>query len=115
MTVLYKRTRQGNKYILVAIDYYTKFTGAIAMKDQEAETVARALEEIFSRHGLPGVLLTDQGTNFQSNLVKSMCKMFNIDQRRTTAYHPQTNGFCERFNQTLKTLLRARVKKDQDK
>ena len=109
-----KRTRQGNKYILVAIDYYTKFTEAMAMKDQEAEIVARALEEIFSRHGLPGVLLTDQGTNFQSNLVKSMCRMFNIDQRRTTAYHPQTNGLCERFNQTLKALLRARVNKDQD-
>ena len=84
------------------------------MKNQEAETVARALEDIFSRHGLPGVLLTDQGANFQSKLVKSMCQMFNIDQRRTTAYHPQTNGLCERFNQTLKALLRARVNKDQD-
>ena len=109
-----KCTRQGNKYILVAIDYYTKYTEAIAMKNQEAETVVRALEDIFSRHGLPGVLLTDQGANFQSKLVKSMCQMFNIDQRRTTAYHPQTNGLCERFNQTLKALLRARVNKDQD-
>ena len=109
-----KRTRQGNKYILVAIDYYTRYMEAIAMKNQEAETVAKALEDIFSRHGLPGILLTDQGANFQSKLVKSMCQMFNIDQRKTTAYHPQTNGLCERFNQTLKTLLRARVNKDQD-
>ena len=60
------------------------------------------------------MLLTDQGANFQSKLVKIMCQMFIIDQRRTTDYHPQTNELCERFNQTLEALLRARVNKDQD-
>ena len=43
-----------------------------------------------------------------------VCQTFNNNERRTTAYHPQTNGLCERFNQALQTLLRARMNKDQD-
>ena len=63
---------------------------------------------------MPSVLLTDQGKNFQSHLVTSMCQLFEIEKRRTTAYHPQTDGLCERFNAILKSLLRMRVNKDKD-
>ncbi len=100
-----KLTRQGNKYILSIIDYYTKYAEAIALPNQEAETVVRALEQVFARHGMPSVLLTDQGRNFESHLVTSMCELFGIEKRRTTAYHPQTDGLCERFNGILKSLL----------
>ena len=109
-----KLTRQGNKYILSIIDYYTKYAEAIALPNQEAETVVRALEQVFARHGMPSVLLTDQGRNFESHLVASMCQLFGIEKRRTTAYHPQTDGLCERFNGILKTLLRMRVNNDKD-
>ncbi len=64
-----KLTRQGNKYILSIIDYYTKYAEAIALPNQEAETVVRTLEQVFARHGMPSVLLTDQGRNFESHLV----------------------------------------------
>jgi hypothetical protein len=87
-----KLTRQGNKYILSIIDYYTKYAEAVALPNQEAETVVRALEQVFARHGMPSVLLTDQGRNFESHLVASMCQLFGIEKRRTTAYHPQTDG-----------------------
>ncbi len=109
-----KLTRQGNKYILSIIDYYTKYAEAIALPNQEAETVVRALEQVFARHGMPSVLLTDQGRNFESHLVTSMCELFGIEKRRTTAYHPQTDGLCERFNGILKSLLRMRVNNDKD-
>ena len=109
-----KLTRQGNKYILSIIDYYTKYAEAVALPNQEAETVVRALEQVFARHGMPSVLLTDQGRNFESHLVASMCQLFGIEKRRTTAYHPQTDGLCERFNGILKTLLRMRVNNDKD-
>eukprot|EP00794_Sanderia_malayensis_P014622 gene14622-16137_t len=56
-----KTIRSGNKYILSVIDYYTKYAEAKALPNQEAETIVRALEEIFARHGMPSVLLTDQG------------------------------------------------------
>ena len=58
-----KSTSRGNKYILSVIDYYTKYAEAEALPNQEAVTVARALENIFARHGMPLVLLTDQDSN----------------------------------------------------
>ena len=82
-----KLTKQGNKYILSIIDYYTKYVEAIALSTQEAETVVRALEEVFARHGMPSVLLTDQGRNFESHLVASICQLLGIEKTRT-AYHP---------------------------
>ena len=108
------RTRAGNRYILTLIDYFTKYREAIPLPSQEAETVARALEEIFARHGIPAVILTDQGSNFESKIIKSICSLFGIEKRRTTPYHPQTDGLCERSNGTLKSLLRKRVNRDRD-
>ena len=109
-----KTTSRGNKYILSVIDYYTKYAEAVALPNQEAVPVARALEDIFARHGMPSVLLMDQGSNFESKVMKSLCEMFGIEKRRTTAYHPQTDGLCERFNGILKSLLRMRVNKDKN-
>ncbi len=108
------KTSRGNKYILSVIDYYTKYAEAVALPNQEAVTVARALEDIFARHGMPSVLLMDQGSNFESKVMTSLCEMFGIEKRRTTAYHPQTDGLCERFNGILKSLLRMRVNKDKN-
>ena len=105
-----KTTTRGNKYILSVIDYYTKYAEAVALPNQEAVTVARALEDIFSRHGMPLVLLTDQGSNFESKVITSLCEMFGIEKRRTTAYHPQTDG----FNGILKSLLRMRVNREKN-
>ena len=96
------------------MDRETKYAEAIALPNQEAETVVRALEQVFARHGMPSVLLTDRGRNFESHLVKSMCQLFGIEKRRTTAYHPQTDGLCERFNGILKSLLRMTVNNVKD-
>ena len=108
-----KTTSQGNKYILSVIDYYTNYAEAIALPNQEAVTVAKALEDVFARHGMPSVLLTDQGKDFESKVVASLCEMFGI-AKRTTAYRPQTDGLCEQFNGILKSLLRTRVNKEKN-
>ena len=63
---------------------------------------------------MPSILLTDQGRNFESHLFASICKLFGIEKRRTTPYHPQTDGLCERFNGVLKALLRMKVSNDKD-
>ena len=63
---------------------------------------------------MPSVLLTDQGSNFQSHLMKSMCELFGIEKRRTTPYHPQSEALCERFNGILKSMLRMLVNKSKD-
>ena len=70
------RTSRGNRYILTVIDHFNKHAEAYDLPDQEASTVARAfLNEFVSRYGLPYVIHTDQGTNFESNLFKEICKL----------------------------------------
>ena len=58
--------------------------------------------------------MTDQGSNFESKVITSLCEMFGIEKRRTTTYHPQTDGLCERFNGILKSLLRMRVNQEKN-
>ena len=106
-------TEGGNKYILVAADYLTKWPEVWAIPDQEAKTIAQKLEELISRHGAPQILLTDQGKNFESKLIAELCDLLQIDKRHTTAYHPQCDGQVERFNRTLTTMLSMYVEKNQ--
>ena len=108
-----KITSRNNTCILTVIDYFTKFGEAVSLPDQHSETICRALEEIFSRHGMPTILLTDQDTNMESHVVDAVCKMFGLEKRHTTAYHPQCDGLVEKFNGTIKTLLRIRMDRDR--
>ena len=99
-------TEQGNKYIIVFSDYFTKWPEAYAMTDQKSETIAQIfVEKIVYRYGVPRKLLTDRGTNFLSNLMEDISKIFNITRIYTSPYHPQTDGLVERFNQTLLKML----------
>ena len=73
---------------------------------------------VFSRLGLPQEVLTDQGSNFQSQLLQQLHRLLHIKAIRTSPYHPQTDGLVERFNQTLKSMLRKTAStegKDWDK
>ncbi|KAG6935241.1 Pr gag-pro-pol, partial [Chelydra serpentina] len=71
-----------------------------------ARTIAGELVKVFARVGLPREILTDQGTNFTSRLLQQVCELLGIKQLRTSVYHPQTDGLVERFNRTLKAMLR---------
>jgi hypothetical protein len=109
------KTRRKNKYILVVTDYYTRWPMAFAMKNQRAATIATILiEQVFCQHGFPATLLSDRGTNFLSELVAAVLKVFHVKKLNTTAYHPQTNGLTERFNNTLCTMLTPYTNKNQD-
>src|SRR6218665_441189 len=97
---------KGNKYILTAIDYFSRWAEALPIRNQEAVTVAEALMvNVFSRFGMPRQILTDQGPCFESNLFKELCKLMEIDKIRTTPYRPSGNGMIERFHRTLNMLL----------
>ena len=78
----------------------------MALKHIDAASVANELIKIFSRVGVPREILTDQGTNFTSQLLIELYRMLHVQPIRTSPYHPQTDGLVERFNQTLKTMLR---------
>lgn len=101
------RTQQGNKYILVVCDYGTKYPEAIPLKTIDAEIVANALIDIFSRTGIPREILSDQGSNFMSALMKQLCSLLKIKKLNTSPYHPQANGLVENFNGTLKMMLKC--------
>ena len=100
------RSRAGNRYVLVLCDYATRYPEAVPMKNIDAENVAEELVQIFSRVGLPQEILTDQGANFTSRLLRELYRLLRVQAIRTSPYHPQTDGLVERFNQTLKSMLR---------
>lgn len=109
------RSRSGNRYVLVVCDYATRYPEAVPMKTIDAGAVAEDLIKIFSRVGLPKEILTDQGSNFQSELLAELYRLLHISPLRTTPYHPQTDGLVERFNKTLKDMLKkAAVEEGKD-
>ena len=109
------RSASGNRFVLVLCDYATRYPEAIPMKHVDAASVAEELVKIFSRVGVPKEILTDQGTNFTSQLLAELYSMLHVRPIRTTPYHPQTDGLVERFNQTLKLMLRkVMVKEGKD-
>ena len=75
----------------------------------DAEHVAEEIIKIFARVGVPEEILTDQGSNFMSKLLAELYRLLHIHSIRTSPYHPQTDGLVERFNQTLKSMLRKTV------
>ena len=100
--------RDGKENVLVVTDVFSKFTLAFPTKDQRASTVAKVLvEEVFYRYDIPERIHTDQGKNFESSLIQHLCKLLGIEKTRTTPYHPEGNGQCERFNRTMHNLLRT--------
>ncbi|XP_076462144.1 uncharacterized protein LOC143294651 [Babylonia areolata] len=96
----------GNRYILVVVDYATRYPEAVPLKTVEATTVAEALWEVWTRVGVPSEILTDRGTQFMSDVMKQMERLLSIRGLATTPYHAQGNGLVERYNGVLKTALR---------
>ena len=102
----FPRSKHGFKYILTGICLASRYPEAIPIRDMSAATVAEGLFEMFSRTGVPRVLLSDQGTQFMSALVRSMCARLGVTHITTSTYHPQSNGFLERLHGTLVPMLR---------
>ena len=108
-----EKTEQGNRYILLIVCAYSRWPEAFPLKTQEAKEIAKVLfDNIICRYGAPDELLSDRGQNFLSKLITQLCELFQITRLRTSAYHPQTNATCERFNSTLEQTLRTYCEKD---
>ena len=107
-------SNRGNKYLLIAMDYFTKWPEAYPLPNQEVITVAKVLvEEMVCRFGVPLEIHSDQGRNFESLVFSEMCRILGIRKTRTTRYHPQSDGMVERFNRTMENQLPVFVKANQ--
>ena len=92
--------------VLVITDHFTRYVQAYVTKTQTAQMTAKTLWDKFIVHyGLPKKILTDQGQNFESQLVVDFCELMEVQKIWTSPYHLQTNGQCERFNSTLINML----------
>ena len=106
------KSSSGHRYILVILYYATRYPEAIPLRSATGRAVAREMFLLFSRVGLPEEILTDQGSCFMSGVMKRLCQSLKVRQIKTSVYHPQTDGLVERFNQTLKHMLRKVVEVD---
>jgi len=98
------------KYLLVIIDYYTKWPEVFETDNQEAETVAKLLyTEIYVRYGAPCKLISDRGLSFLAQVITKLNNLFGIFKANTTAYHPQTDGLAENFNKTLIQTIKSYI------
>ncbi|MEO0435035.1 MAG: DDE-type integrase/transposase/recombinase, partial [Cyanobacteria bacterium J06656_5] len=97
----------GYRYILTAIDLFSRYAFAYPVRDLSADTLILTCKEIFSIAGFPDSILSDRGTQFVSQAFLDFLKKFNINKISTNAYSPQSNGCSERFNGTLQTNIQA--------
>lgn len=107
-------TDDGNQYIMVIGDYFTKWKEAYAIPNHTAMTVAdKLVTEFICRFGTPNRIHTDQGREFESELFSEICKLLQVNKSRTTPYHPQSDGMVERYNQTVQTMLAMYVNENR--
>ena len=103
---------EGHRYVVVAIDAFTKWAEVAAIPNKEAATVADFfLKDIITRHGLPQVVVCDNGTEFSGEFAELLQKC-HIELRHSSPNHPQTNGLVERLNKTLKAALQRSIAGD---
>ncbi|GKD94893.1 reverse transcriptase domain-containing protein, partial [Tanacetum coccineum] len=100
---------RGNKYILVAVDYVSKWVEAKALPTNDARVVVKFLKQLFSRFGTPCAIISDRGTHFCNDQFAKVLEKYGVTHRLSTSYHPQINGQVEVFNRGLKRILERTV------
>ncbi|CAM8949374.1 unnamed protein product [Rhodiola kirilowii] len=105
------QTSNGFVYILVAVDYVSKWVEAKATRCNDAKTVVEFLRtNIFCRYGVPKAIISDQGSHFCNRVMVTTLRHYHVHHRTSTAYHPQTNGQAEISNREIKGILEKMVK-----
>ena len=108
-------TAQGNRYILLLTDHFSKFVEIIPVPDMTAEVCAsKILNEYISRWGCPLSIHSDQGRTYESKVFKELCRMLEIRKTRTSVRNPKGNGQSERFNRTLLRMIKAYLCDEQE-
>ncbi|GKC48273.1 reverse transcriptase domain-containing protein [Tanacetum coccineum] len=104
---------RGNKYILVAVDYLSKWVEAKALPTNDARVVVKFLKSLFARFGTPRAIISDRGTHFCNDKFAKVMSKYGVTHRLSTAYHPQTSGQVEVSNRGLKRILERTVRENR--
>jgi hypothetical protein len=100
----FARSDQGNRYLLIAMDYFTKWPEVYPIPNQEASTVAENLvTNFFCRFGVPRELHSDQGHNFEAHVLQEVLQRLGVSKMRTTPLHTQSDGMVERYIKTIES------------
>nr|GEY82400.1 reverse transcriptase domain-containing protein [Tanacetum cinerariifolium] len=100
---------KGNKYILVSVNYLSKWVEAKALPKNDARVVVKFLKSLFSQFGTPKAIISDRGTHFCNDQFARIMSKYRVTHRLSTAYHPQTSGKVEVTNHGLKQILERTV------
>ena len=95
------KSMDGSVYVFTSIDLHARWPEAYTIKDEQTTTIIRCLEDFIAAHGVPKAIQSDKGANFESKLMHSLLRAYNITKYRTSSYAPLANGVCERFNGTF--------------
>ena len=109
----FPRSARGYRFVLVLVDYATRYPEAVPLRTISAKSVAQALFQVISRVGIPKEILTDQGTLFMSRTLRELYGLLGVKSIRTSVYHPQTDGLVERLNKTLKSMIRKFIHEEE--
>ncbi|GJW22699.1 reverse transcriptase domain-containing protein [Tanacetum coccineum] len=96
---------RGNRYILVVVDYVSKWVEAKALPTNDARVVVKFLKQLFSRFRTPQAIISDRGTHFCNDQFSNVLKKYGVTHKLLTSYHPQTSGHVEVSNRGLKRIL----------
>nr|GEU65039.1 TBC1 domain family member 15-like isoform X1 [Tanacetum cinerariifolium] len=103
---------RGNRYILVAVDYLSKWVEAKALPTNDARVVVKFLKSLFARLETPRAIISDRGTCFYNDKFAKVMSKYRVTHRLSTAYHPQTSGQVEVSNRGLKRILERTVREN---
>ncbi|GJR59994.1 reverse transcriptase domain-containing protein [Tanacetum coccineum] len=98
------------EYILVIVDYVSKWAEAQALPTNDARVVVAFLKKLFCRFRMPKALISDRGTHFCNKILEKPVKRYGVNHHFSTSYHPQTSGQVENTNRALKIILEKTIK-----
>ena len=104
----------GFEYILVAVDYVSKWIEAIATRTNDHKVVLKFIQKnIFSRFGFPRAIISDGGTHFTNHQFRTLLRKYGVTHKIATPYHPQTSGQVEVSNREIKNILQKTIRPDR--
>ena len=100
-------SRNGNRYILTFIDNFSRFCELVPVPNKSAKVVANAFHDFIHRHSAPMFFSTDNGKEFQNEVMHHLCKLMNVSRVNILPYRPQSNGITERLNSSILSFMRS--------